>query len=193
MTNTAENIPPAAPPFDMDAAMQAHEVADVNDGDIKAVAQLFNNVGTGLTAIDHQNLGDGKKALQLNKEAITRGSNYHPVSNVSSQPKSSPGPRPGPPPPPVRNMPDNEDVVVTISHSAYEKQMASVAAVKRKITKLEKDIKTINQVLELPNTVCRYKIVTDDVDCVCSNIHTLLNIFTTEVQKKPSNLTITKC
>ena len=190
MTDTAESIPPAAPAFDMDAAMQVHEQSEANDSDITAVAQLFNNVGSGLTTIDRQNLGDGKKALQLNKEAITKGSSYQPVSG---QPKSSPGPRPGPPPPPVRNMPDNEDVVVTISHSAYEKQMAGIVAVKRKITKLEKDIKTINQVLELPNTVCRYKIVTDDVECVCSNIHTLLNIFTTEVQKKPSNLTITKC
>jgi hypothetical protein len=180
--------------FDMDEAIRRHEDSTPTPDDALDVARLFNNIGSDLTAIDKHNVGDGPPAMKLDKEAVM--GQYANQASQHQHPAHPPHPRPVPPrpgpPPPHAGVATNIPTV-NIPHAAYEKEKKATAALKRKVTKLEKDIKTINEVLSLPNSISRYKIITDDVDCTCSNVHTLLNVFTTEVQKRPKSITITKC
>jgi len=187
MDDTAKAPGPPPGSFDMDAAMAAHEDASVvSQDDAMDIARLFNVIGTDLTNIDKHNVGDGPPAMKLDKDAVMA---QH--TQQAPRPSPPPVPRPGPPPPHATGAVTVP--TVNIPHVAYEREKKATTALKRKVTKLEKDIKTINEVLNLPNSVSRYKIVTDDVDCMCSNVHTLLNVFTTEMQKKPKSITITKC
>jgi len=193
MDEASEATAAPQPVFDMDAATAHHEQnASLSQEDTMKVARLFNNIGSELTNIDRHNIGDGKPAMKLDKNAV-----------LQSAPP--PPPRPGPPPPhagvpqqvpvpPAYSQPHvTNQPVISVPHNQYERDKKVISSLKRKITKLEKDIKSVNDILNVPNSVSKYKIVTDDVDCVCSNVHTLVNVFTAEISKKPGNISITKC
>lgn len=165
--------------------------------DVPAVAALFNQVGSALTKVDSQQL-DGqshKRAMQLDKDRVI------PTA-------LQPGARPQPPvlpsmpqtaqqhTPPVYAQPPPVASSVTLGVKDYEKIEKidkKVSTLQRKLTTVDKAVNIIKESLELPKSLPKYKIVSDDVECVTTNTQTLLSVLSKQLANKSSDITITRC
>ena len=163
--------------------------------DVPAVAALFNQIGSDLTQVTHMQVeGGARPAMQLDSNKLLPA---HLQPNAAPpQPPPQPQPQPvthtpqapsqSPPVPPV-------GTTVVVGHNEYEKQKKQVTALKRKVTKLDKDLQALREVVKVPNSSVKYKLTSSNIDCVCNNINTLIDAFLAEVANRATDITITKC
>lgn len=190
--------PVEQPPVQIDEMQSKYENEEfvMTQDDVPAVAALFNQVGSALTKVDSQQLEgqSAQRAMKLDKDRVIP---------VELQPGSRPGTQhravvpshiapqhvPVSAPPPTTSH-------VTLGVKDYDKIAKlekKVTTLQRKLTTTEKTLTTIKDSLELPKTLPKYKIVSDDVECVTSNTQTLLTLLYKELANKPVNITISKC
>ena len=165
--------------------------------DVPAVAALFNQVGSALTKVDSQQL-DGqshKRAMQLDKDrviptSLQPGARQQPPV-LPSMPQTAQQHTP-----PVYAQPPPVASSVTLGVKDYEKIEKidkKVSTLQRKLTAVDKAVNIIKESLELPKSLPKYKIVSDDVECVTTNTQTLLSVLSKQLANKSSDITITRC
>lgn len=68
----------------------------------------------------------------------------------------------------------------------------ALTSIKRRLTKIDKDIESLSSIANYEYSQISYKVVTDNIDCKCSNTNTLINTILVELQSKPAAITITR-
>ena len=168
--------------------------------DILSVAKLFNTVGSELTKVQSHKVDGNVQAMQLEKGKVFRSQTDEINMSINQKPPPPPAtvpppvqvqqvspPQPGPPPPSLQTT------TVSVGVKEYEQQKKTITALKRKITKLEKEIQELGNILSIDNKQVKYKIATSNIECTCNSITTLMSMLATELQNKPTDITISKC
>jgi hypothetical protein len=182
---------------DIDQLVTRHqEPQPASKEDVVDVARLFNAVGSELTKVQKHQTDGSVNAMQLDKNKVFT---HDPI------------PTPAYPAPPVHAqhvntaVPATNHVVnvappprltgtaITISLNEYEKQKKSIAALKRKQTKLEKDLSNVLEMVSVINKNTKYSIETNNIECTCNNTTTLMKTIANELQSNPVYITIKKC
>lgn len=168
--------------------------------DILSVAKLFNTVGSELTKVQSHKVDGNVQAMQLEKGKVFRSQTDEINMSVNQKP---PPPATVPPPvqvqqvaPPQPGPPPSlqaQTTTVSVGVKEYEQQKKTVTALKRKITKLEKEIQELGNVISIDNKQVKYKIATSNIECTCNSVTTLMSVLATELQNKPTDITISKC
>lgn len=196
---TEDNIQEQSPPG-MDVLQERHQnnLGPANsEADIIAAAQLFNAVGSELTKVQKHKVEGGVDAMQLDKNKVFRHepavTAEYPTGNQAAHPPtqehvSSPMSQP----PPVMNVAPTQSTV-SISVKEYEQQKKTVTGIKRKLTKMEKQISDLGDIISHVSKNASYKVVTDDTEHKCNNTTTLLRHLAVELQSGVKHVTISKC
>jgi hypothetical protein len=177
----------------MDQLLARHEEDNPVDSraETLAAAQLFNAVGTQLTQVDKMSLGDGGgSAMKLDKNAIV----------PQMQHDEPPPPRPSPYPPTPQHPPISMQAglsvntpTVTVDHKTYNQHIKKLETINRKLTKVDKELASIREVVSIPKSTCKYVIKTSNLEMTCRDPGTLLAVIAKELSGKVDSITLSKC
>lgn len=195
---TEEKIQEPATP-EMDVLQERHQnnLSPANSkADIVAAAQLFNAVGSELTKVQKHKVEGGVDAMQLDKNKVFRHepavTAEYPTSSQPVQPPPVPASTPIHQPPPVVSAPPTQSTV-NIGVKEYEQQKKTLTSIKRKLTKFEKQISDLSDIISHVSKNVSYKVVSDAAEYKCNNTTTLLRHLAIELQSGATHITINKC
>jgi hypothetical protein len=173
------------------------KAADGVPTDPRSLAALAGMVNGEIGQLNANIIGSGSlNADKITPEVISKATG-HPVR--SSQPNTAPGAgsyshqpvaeahnivtsAPGP----------SIRVDLTDIEKFKTRTSKSLATVKRKLTKLEKDISSLNDIVSFNHKNLKYKITTNNIDSICNNTDALLKIFLNELQSGSKDITIAR-
>lgn len=173
------------------------KAADGVPTDPRSLAALAGMVNGEIGQLNANIIGSGT----LNADKITP----EVISKATGQPvRSAPqtaGPRQGsystPPVTASHNIvTPNHGPAIRVDLTDIEKfktrTSKAIATVKRKITKLEKDVSSLNDIVSFNHKNLKYKITTSNIDSICNNTDALLKIFLNELQSGSKDITIAR-
>lgn len=184
----------------LDALTEAHEqVLQPSNGkdDILAAAQLFNTVGSELTKVQKHKVDGHDLAMKLDKSKVfsEQVDDHYPApqatSSVSVPVEHAPVASQSITPRPVSNTPAH--TTINLGVKEYEQQKKAVSGIKRKLSKLEKQVNELAEVMSHESKQTAYLLTTSNVQVKCSNTTTLLRMLATELQSGPVSITIERC
>jgi hypothetical protein len=186
--------PPEPPQPSFDEMQSRHEDAVVQEGDIMDVARLFNQVGSSLSKIDNMNLDSTKPAMRLEKEKV--------LEIVKSTSKPDPHPQPPPVPPvapgstinhPPPTTPPLSHPSVTVDHKTYNQHIKKMGAVSRKLSKIEKELVNLKNIVDVDSRSGKYKLVTDNTELTTADPTLLLSTISKQLDNKSKEIIISRC
>lgn len=190
MDNQIEDIPP------VDINNSPVDLSDescVTPVSPRSLASIAGLVNAEMGQINNNIVGDHSK-LKTNK--ITESDIYQSVGISKPQPSTREMKTSTQSISPVMSAPVAMPTSITIDTTDIEKYKKktdkSISTIKRKITKLEKDVETLANLTSFAHTRVSYQLTTENIDCKCNNTNTLINTLLVELQSKPASVTITR-